>query len=115
MFENHTPYIPEGISEILDYLMSMMLCAPKFEDDSGHFPDNNIDTEFQALNEGLRLIRKRLGKEKYAALADKSARMEVYFRADPSDESQDCKAGRELILDMIDILKGRTKKADTEG
>jgi hypothetical protein len=113
MYEIHTPYVPDGKSEILDYLMSMMLGAPKFEDDSGYFPYNNIDTEFQGLNEGLRRIRKRLGEEKYVTLADMAAQMEVHFRADPSDEGQYCMDGRELILDMIDILKGKTTKADT--
>jgi hypothetical protein len=110
MFKNYTPYIPQGIGETLDMLGFMMLAAPTFVDDSGYFPDRNIDTAFYALNEGLQLIRKRLGEEKYLALVDMSARMKAHFEADPLDENGECMAGRELILEMIDILKGRKKK-----
>jgi hypothetical protein len=110
MIQKYTPYIPQGKSEILDSVMSMMLESPTFKDDSGYFPGMNIDTEFYALDEGLRLIRKQLGEEKYLALVDMSARMKAHFAADPLDENGECMAGRELILDMIDILKGRTKK-----
>jgi hypothetical protein len=110
MFKNYTPYIPQGIGETLDMLGFMMLAAPTFVDDSGYFPDRNIDTTFYALNEGLQLIRKRLGDEKYATLVDMSAQMKAHFKADPLDETADGLAGRELILEMIDILKGRKKK-----
>ena len=61
MPRKYTPYIPQGKSEIMDQLGSMMLSSPKFEDDSGYFPGKNIDTVFYQLNEGLRLIRKQLG------------------------------------------------------
>ncbi|MFM2099546.1 MAG: hypothetical protein RLZZ366_1085, partial [Pseudomonadota bacterium] len=36
--------------------------------------------------------------------------MKAHFKADPLDETADGLAGRELILEMIDILKGRKKK-----
>jgi hypothetical protein len=103
-------YIPEGKSEILDMLGFMMLSSPTFTDKSGFFPDRNIDTVFYDLSQGLRLIRKKLGDEKYATLVDMSAQMKAHFKADPLDETADGLAGRELILDMIDILKGRKKK-----
>ncbi len=93
--ENQMPSIPQGVGEILDYLKPMMFCSPKFEDDSGYFPYKNIETEFKALNEGLRLIRTRLGEEKYATLIDMSARMKTHFEADPEDENGECLAGRE--------------------
>jgi hypothetical protein len=88
-------YIPESQGEILDMLGFMMLSSPKFTDDSGFFPDS------------LLLVRKRLGEKIYTALVEMSARMEALFRADPLDESGECMAGRELILEMIDVLKGR--------
>jgi hypothetical protein len=100
-------YIPESQGEILDMLGFMMLSSPTFTDDSGFFLDRNIETVFGDLNQSLLLVRKRLGEEIYTALVDMSARMEALFRADPLDESGECMAGRELILDMIDVLKGR--------
>ncbi len=114
MYRNYTPYIPQGKSEILDNLMSMMLEAPKFEDETGYFPEMNIDTEFHVLDEALLLIRKQLGEETYLNLAEMSVRMKAHFKADPSDENGECLAGRELILDMIEILKGRAKKTAKE-
>lgn len=105
----YSPYIPQGKSELMDKLASIMLSAPRCEDDSGYFPGKNIDTEFFALNEGLRLIRKRLGEEKYEALISMSARMRAYFEADPQDEKGETQKGRELIHEMRDLLMGRTQ------
>jgi hypothetical protein len=108
-------YVPESKGEILDMLGFMMLSSPTFTDDSGYFPDRNIETVFVDLNQGLLHIRRRLGEEKYLALAEMSARMKTHFEADPNDENGECLAGRELILDMIDILKGRKHKDTAEG
>jgi hypothetical protein len=95
--------------------MSMMLDSPTFLDESGYFVGMNIDTEFYALDEGLKLIRQSLGEEKYLALTEMSARMKAHFEADPNDENGECLAGRELILDMIDILKGRKSTDAAKG
>lgn len=100
----YSPYIPQGRSEIIDQLGSMMLSKPTFEDDSGYFPGKSIDTEFHALNEGLRLIRNKLGEETYQTLEDMSARMRAHFEADPADKTDDALAGRQLIYDMQQIL-----------
>lgn len=105
----YTPYIPKGTGEILDLLASFMLSSPRFEDSSGYFPGMNIDTEFYALNEGLALIRNRLGEETYQTLIGMSARMRAHFDADPEDKTEDGLAGRQIIHDMEDLLK-RPKK-----
>lgn len=102
----YSPYIPQGKSELMDKLAFIMLSSPTFVDETGYFPDRSIDTTFFALNEGLRLIRKRLGEEKYAALVDLSARMRAHFEADPEDETGETIKGRELIHDMEDLLMG---------
>ena len=60
-YSSDKPYIPQGISEIWDFLGAMMLLAPTFKDKTGYFPDRNIDTEFFALNEGLKTVRKKVG------------------------------------------------------
>jgi hypothetical protein len=100
----YTPYIPQGKSEIMDKLASLMLSKPPFEDDSGYFPGKNIDTEFFALNEGLRLIQQRLGEERYQALRAMSDRMRMLFDASPDGESDELDAGRAIILDMRELL-----------
>ncbi|WP_419828036.1 hypothetical protein [Sphingomonas sp.] len=60
----------------------MMLGAPTFIDKTGYFP-LSIDTEFQALNDGLEAIRSRLGEERYRTLAAMSQRMRALFEGDP--------------------------------
>ncbi len=62
------PYIPEGLSEVIDFVGSMMLGSPTFIDKTGYFPERNIDSEFHALNEGLRLLRGELGDALYLKL-----------------------------------------------
>ena len=100
----YNPYIPATIDEILDKLDSMMLSPPRFEDTSGYFPGKNIDTEFFALSEGLRRIRKKLGEENYQTLTVMSERMRAHFEADPEDKTDDAHSGREIILEMSELL-----------
>ena len=61
----YIPHIPQTISQMMDHLASMMLGAPAFKDGTGYFPQMNIDTEFYARNEGLLILRKKLGEERY--------------------------------------------------
>ncbi len=89
----------------MDMLGSMMLSSPTFEDDSGYFPEQNINTVFFSLNEGLKMVRKKLGEDRYSALLSLSDQMRIHFEADAEDKSGDTLAGRELILEMEDILK----------
>lgn len=110
-YRSDKPYIPQGVSEIMDLLGSMMLSSPTFKDKTGYFPDRNIDTEFFALNEGLKTIRKKVGEENYQALVALSDRMRAHFEADPEDKTEDGIKGRDCIIEMEDILKasGRRK------
>ena len=101
----YRPYIPQTIGELMDQIGSMMLGAPTFKDKTGYFPQMNIDTEFFALNEGLRAVRKKLGEERYATLRARSDRMRALFEADPEDTTCDTQAGREIIHEMEDILR----------
>ncbi|MCB2074002.1 MAG: hypothetical protein H6917_08045 [Novosphingobium sp.] len=105
-----TLYIPKDISEVMDLLGDMMLSAPKFVDDSGYFPDQNIDSEFFALNEGLKLIRERVGEEDYSALVELSNRMRAHFEADPEDKTGDGIKGRDCIVAMEDLLKAAAQR-----
>ena len=112
MYRNPDPYVPKTKGEIWDFLGSVMLRAPTFIDKTGFFPDRSIESEFFALNEGLKEIRKSLGEESYQKLAALSARMKAHFEADPEDKTEDSIKGRECILEMEAILRaaGRRKR-----
>lgn len=88
----------------------MMLSSPIFEDKTGYFPEQDIDTEFFALNEGLKTIRKKVGEENYQALVALSAKMRAYFEADPEDKTEDGLKGRDCIIEMEDILKASARR-----
>lgn len=111
----YKPYVPKTVGEIVDLLGWMMLCSPTFEDDSGYFPGRNIDTTFFALKEALQVVRKQLGEERYEMLVALSDRMRKHFEADPEDKTDDGLAGRAIIHDMEDILKGVRKGKASNG
>lgn len=106
----YRPHIPQNIGELMDKLGSMMLGAPTFKDKTGYFPERNIDTTFFALNEGLLVVRKKLGEERYATLKALSDKMRVLFDADPEDKTGETQAGREIIHEMEDLLRNRGKR-----
>jgi len=110
MDRNPNPYIPRTKSEIWDFLAHMMLSAPTFIDRTGYFADQNIDTEFFALNEGLKAIRKQVGEEDYQKLVELSVRMRGHFEADPEDKTEDSLKGRDCILEMEDILRAAGRR-----
>ena len=108
-------YVPQTIGQIYEMTGSMMLSAPKFVDKTGYNPDRNIETEFSGLKQGLALVRKQLGEERYTKLVDMVDRMRAHFEADPDDTNGECTLGRNLIIAMNDILKparGRRPKVD---
>ena len=110
----HTPYIPQGVGELLDKLGSMMLGAPLFKDRAGYFPRKNIETEFFALNEGLMAIREKLGEECYGTLKTLSDKMRALFEADPEDKTGETQAGRAIILEMEEILTSAGRRKGSE-
>lgn len=109
---NHEPYIPQGIGEVIDQLGSMMLSSPKFQ---SRFPwerEENIDTNFYQLNEGLKAVRRQVGDETYAQLVALSDKMRAHFEADPEDKTEDGLKGRDCIDEMIEVLRAsRRRKA----
>lgn len=111
-YRNPEPYIPKGIGEIMDFIGSMILSAPKFRDKTGFFPDRNAESEFFALNEGLKAIQVKLGEESYQKVIDLSRKAKAHFEADPEDKTEDGIKGRDCLMDIEDILKaaGRRKR-----
>ena len=105
MLPPYEPYIPRGPGEINDKLAWMVMHSPTFEDDTGFFPGQNLETTFFSLNEGFKAIRNRLGTERYAALLALSDRARAHFEADPEDNNGGAGAGCALLNDMTDILR----------
>jgi hypothetical protein len=60
----------------MDHIGMMMLKSPLFRDE--FFVEQNIDTVFFSLNEGLKRVRKAA---RYAALVSLSDRMRAHFEA----------------------------------
>jgi len=100
----YEPLVPKNVGEIMDLLASMMLSSPTFQD--SYFLERNMETEFFALNEGLKLARKKLGEQRYETLNELSHRMRAHFEASPEKDSDDARAGRKLIREMEVILRG---------
>jgi hypothetical protein len=87
----------------MDHLTYIMFSGPAFVDPD--FVGRDLPTAFYELNEALRLIRDKLGEERYAQLIDLSNRVRAHYEADPENKADDTIKGRELIVVMEDILK----------
>lgn len=98
-------YIPKTRGEVVDQLGSMMLSAPKFKSRLPWHFEENIDTNFFELNEGLKAVRRQVGEETYAQLVALSDKMRAHFEADPEDKTEDGLKGRDCIDEMIALLR----------
>src|ERR1700722_7846520 len=105
MFPPYKPHVPKGIGEIMDLLGMMMIKSPTFVDKTGYFPGRNVEMIFHALNEGLQLIRSKLGEERYLKLIEMSDRMRAHFEADPENKTDDTLKGRAIIVEMEALLR----------
>lgn len=111
MSNAYLSYVPKTVGEVMDQLASMMLTSPTFKDLSGSFPERSIDKEFQALNKELKLIRPKVGDERFEQLVAMSAKMRAHFEADPNDETEDGLLGRDIIHEMRQLLRGARRKS----
>lgn len=104
-------YVPKGIPELLDFLISMLLSALRFLDKTGYFPYRNLDYVFRQLNEGLNFNRQTLGEGRYQRLMGMSDQMRALFEADPEDKTGDTLKGCKIIHEMEDILRQVRRKS----
>jgi hypothetical protein len=107
----YEPYIPQTTGEIYDLLATFIGSSPKFEDKFGDYPAMNIETEFYALNEGWKNVRKKLGEEDYARALAITARMKEMFLADPEDVTGETHEGRKLVWQLEDIIRESNTRA----
>jgi hypothetical protein len=104
------PYIPETLSEIYDYLAGTLARAPTFVDDTGHFPERNIDTEFDVLVAAFGRVRQKIGEERHAKLIALVERAKALFLADPNDDNGKTLLGCKLIWEIEDIIQDARKR-----
>lgn len=107
---NPQPYLPASLSEIYDLLALLVLEAPTFIDETGHFPEQNIDTVFTMLTRGFGQVRKKLGEERYAKLNDLAAQAKVLFAEDPDESNGKTDQGRDLLFEIEDIIQDARKR-----
>jgi hypothetical protein len=105
------PYIPQSVGDLLDQMGFMMLSSPTFLDKTGYFPEQNLETAFYELNEGLQQLRPKLGDELYRRFVEMSDQMRAYFEADPEDKTGDSKKGRALIREMEELIEARARRS----
>ena len=104
--ERYKPYVPQDRQELVDLLGSMVLDSPRFADTSGFFPGKNIETVYFALSEGLKAIQVDLGRERVAKLDEMAERTKKWFTAATDEDADEVWAGRNLLLEMIEIVEG---------
>ena len=98
-------YIPQTTGEIYDLLIAFVHESPSFVDASGDFPWRNLESEFHALNQGWKNVRKKLGEEEYGLAVSITARMKEMFVRDPEDVTGETQEGRKLVYQLEDIIK----------
>lgn len=98
-------YTPQDASELLDLLGMMLLSAPTYIDEEGYFPEQTLETVFEAFYGGLDASRGEIGDERYAQLAALAEEARAHFLADPSDENGRTAQGQRLILEMEAIVE----------
>jgi hypothetical protein len=119
--ENPEPYIPKALGELADFVGVMVYHAPDFIDDTGRFPEQNLDHEFKVLLSGFCINPPKLGKVRYKKLVDMAVRAKTLFLADPEDKTGQTAQGRELLSraeELIDLVRReriKVKLKDEDG
>lgn len=98
-------YVPQDAGELLDLLALMLLSAPTYVDEGGYFPEQTLDTVFEAFYGGLDASHNELGDKRHAQLAAMANEAREHFLADPRDENGRTAQGQRLILEMEAIVE----------
>jgi len=104
-------YVPQNVGELRGQLSLMLLQAPKFLDNTGYHPYQNLDSVFQELLAGLDHNRATLGDERHHQLMEMSGRIRALFEADPDDKTGETLQGCKIINEMADILDEVRRKS----
>jgi hypothetical protein len=99
-------HVPQNVGELMDHLTYIMFSGPAFVDP--HFVGRDLEAAFYELNEALKLMRNKLGEERFSKLAELSNRVRAHYEADPEKKTGDTLKGRELIIEMEELLKKKS-------
>lgn len=101
--EDYKEYVPQGRSELLEYIAFLVLSGPKFVDH--YFPKQTLDSVFGAFAEGVGRIQKKLGPERHALILDLSRKAREHYRRDPDKTNGGTDDATDLLLEIEEILK----------
>lgn len=105
------PYIPKTLGEIYDQLGAMVLHVPrKFKKKTGYFPETFLEADFYELNNGLKLVREKLGEDNHAKAIDMSARAKALFEADPDMKTGQAEDGIVLLDEISDLIRDARRR-----
>lgn len=108
---NPGPYIPKTLGEIYDKLGGIVLHVPrKFKKKTGYFPETYLEADFYELNNGLELVREKLGEDNYAKAIDMSARAKALFEADPDMKTGQAEDGIVLLDEISDLIRDARRR-----
>lgn len=109
-YRNPKAYIPQGMSEIYDFLSIFIGYAPTMKDPSGRYLEDNVDTQFDRLVQSFGVVRSKLGEERYTRLIDLAARTKAHYLADPDDTNGRTMEGIKLVWEMEEIIQDARKR-----
>ena len=93
-------YIPESLPEVRDYVRAMVIAIPDLVDS---ITNGGVEGAYASLQEGLDLVRKRLGEELYLQLCDMARSSQRHFAAGENKE------GRRMLQYMDEAMKQRRR------
>lgn len=91
----------EHLSEVVDYIYSMLLEPPRFDMMPGWQGISVTDGVFDCLVRGLDNVRDKLGDARHAELVALAGQAKDLFNADLDDENGKATQARWLLQDMI--------------
>jgi hypothetical protein len=100
-------FVPQSIGDVMDVLGTMKVHSPTFVSKDTFLPEDDMDTTFLKLNEGLQAISGQLGEGLYLKLREMSDRMRALFEADPENKTGETREGREIIRKMMNAIDPR--------
>lgn len=103
MYQRRRQYVPQGRSELLEYIAFLVLSGPTFVDH--YFPDQTLDSVFDAFAEGVGKVEKKLGSERYALILDLSGKAREHYRRDPDQTNGGVDEATDLLLEIEELLK----------
>jgi hypothetical protein len=99
--------VAETLSELADQADTIASMAPRFDSSHIYYPWENIDTNFEAFNEGLQRLRAQLGEGLFETLVAMAAQMRACFDADPENRTGETRKGKQIGTDIADLVDDR--------